>query len=151
MGDELKLSADRIRRVKTVLEHVGLYVGLALYTAVGGMVSMILINCLCSFSSLQRCSRWWKTRQRWKLGVFDMKLNSSWYSGKILPTPNWHTSQRSATYRNMTFYDDHWSPYQVRMLKIGAKMICFKKMCVLMGPLMIFEAVLLILVDLIIF
>ena len=69
VGHELKLSAHRIRRVKTVLEHVGLYVGLALYTAVGGMVSMILINCLCSFSSLQRCSRWWKTRQRWKLGV----------------------------------------------------------------------------------
>ena len=74
VGHELKLSADRIRRVKTVLEHVGLYVGLALYTAVGGMVRAIMINCLCSFSSLWRCSRWLKIRQRWKLGVFDMKL-----------------------------------------------------------------------------
>ena len=37
------------------------------------------------------------------------------------------------------------------MMKKGAKMIYFKKMYVLMGPLMIFEAVLLILVDLIIF
>ena len=40
MGDELKLSSNRIRRVKTVLEHVGLYVGLALYTAVGGLVGL---------------------------------------------------------------------------------------------------------------
>ena len=74
VGHELKLSAHRIRRVKTVLEHVGLYVGLALYTAVGGMVGDILISCLCSFSSLQRCSRWLKTRQRWKLGVLDMEV-----------------------------------------------------------------------------
>ena len=40
VGDELKLSSNRIRRVKTVLEHVGLYVGLALYTAVGGLVGL---------------------------------------------------------------------------------------------------------------
>ena len=39
VGDDLKLSSHRIRRVKTVIEHIGLYVGLALYTAVGGKVA----------------------------------------------------------------------------------------------------------------
>ena len=38
VGDELRMQSHRIRRVKTVLEHIGLYVGLALYTAVGGKV-----------------------------------------------------------------------------------------------------------------
>ena len=37
------------------------------------------------------------------------------------------------------------------MMRKGAKTICLKKIYVLMGPLMIFEAVLLILVDLTIF
>ena len=41
VGDDLKVSSHRIRRVKTVLEHVGLYVGLALYTAVGGKVGLL--------------------------------------------------------------------------------------------------------------
>ena len=47
VGDDLKLSSHRIRRVKTVLEHIGLYVGLALYTAVGGKVAA-LVECYCS-------------------------------------------------------------------------------------------------------
>ena len=43
-GGKKEELGERIQRVKGVLEHVGLYVGLAFYTAVGAKVFQVLEN-----------------------------------------------------------------------------------------------------------
>ena len=43
-GGKKQELGDQIKRVKGVLEHIGLYVGLACYTAIGAKVFQVLEN-----------------------------------------------------------------------------------------------------------
>ena len=61
IGEDAGLG-KRIQKVKSVLEHVGLYLGLAVYTAVGAKVAT---GSTCRYPGHCRCFNWWRTLQRW--------------------------------------------------------------------------------------